>query len=83
MTDNEIQFRRYVAGFLSVHHICLDCEQKGFINLANKCHLMRPRTHATEKLTLDYCTPLCTGCYRKRSRMGQQNEVECVEMGHY
>ncbi len=81
MTDHENQFRRYCAGFLSAHHICAGCESRGSINLANRVHLMRPRTHPYERLTLDYCTPLCTRCYSRRARSAEEKTAEYAEIG--
>ena len=64
MIDEDLM-RRYRAGFLAEHHICLDCERRGYINLATRVHHLRelgPR----ERLTLENCTPLCTGCHCRR-----------------
>ncbi len=81
MTDHASLLRRYVAGFLAEHHICMDCETRGFINPANRCHLMRERTHPAEKLRLSYCVPLCTRCYSKRERMSDMRTAEYAEIG--
>jgi 5-methylcytosine-specific restriction enzyme A len=69
---NDNRWRAFRIGFLMLHPLCADCEDKNVVMAANEVHhVLKLRDRPDLRCVESNCLALCTACHSARTAKGE------------